>query len=95
MSEPPVVVTNPGVVTVASDTIRALQTSPVLLVMVLLNMAFIAAGAWYLRNQQDHAFALVGSLFERCLPMKPPLSGDSHTGVYSPSFAMGAVLSLH
>jgi hypothetical protein len=88
MSDPPLVVTNPGVVSVASDTVSALKTSPLLLVMVLLNVAFIVAGAWYLRNQQDHAFALVGSLFERCLPMKPPLSGDNHTGAYSPSFAM-------
>jgi hypothetical protein len=76
---PPIIVTNPGMVAVAADTISALKTTPVLLVMVLLNMAFIAAGAWYLRNQQDHAFGLVKTMFDRCLPAQP------HSGIYTPS----------
>jgi hypothetical protein len=85
MSDPqptPVIVTNPGVVTVASDTISALKTSPLLLVLVLLNAAFILAAAWYLRNQQDHAFALVSKLFDRCLIGPAP---PQHQGSYSPS----------
>ena len=59
---------SPGVVGVASDTIGALKAAPLLLVMVLLNMAFIGAAAYYLRNQQDKAFDLMGSIFEHCLP---------------------------
>jgi hypothetical protein len=57
-----------GVVGVATGTIDALRTSPMLLVMVVLNCAFIAAGAYYLRNQQDHAYMLVNAVLERCLP---------------------------
>jgi hypothetical protein len=67
---PPQVVVQPaqGVIAVASDTIGALKTSPLLLVMVLLNCAFIGAAAYYLRNQQDNAVRLVAEIFDRCLP---------------------------
>jgi hypothetical protein len=67
----PIIVQSPGVIGVATNTIDALKGSPVLLVMVLLNMAFITAAAWYLRNQQDKAFALLDTVFERCLPGAP------------------------
>ena len=67
---PPTVVVQPaqGVVGVAAGTVDALRGSPMLLVMVVLNMAFLAAAAYYLRNQQDNAFKLVGAMFDRCLP---------------------------
>jgi hypothetical protein len=53
---------------VASDTISALKGSPTLLVMVVLNCVFIGGAAYYLRNQQDHAFELVSKMFDRCMP---------------------------
>jgi hypothetical protein len=67
---PPTVVVQPsqGVIGVAADTVGALRGSPTLLVMVVLNCVFIAGAAYYLRNQQDHAFKLVGAVLERCLP---------------------------
>ena len=57
-----------GIVTVAGDTVSALKGSPILLVMVILNCVFIAAAAFYLKNQQDNAFKLVDEIFNRCLP---------------------------
>jgi hypothetical protein len=68
----PVIVTNPGVITVASGAIDALKTSPILLVMVLLNCAFLGVAAYYLRTQQQSAFTLVTKVLDRCLPDTPP-----------------------
>jgi hypothetical protein len=87
---PPTVVVTPaqGVVGVATGAVDALRGTPMLLVMVLLNCAFIIAGAWYLRNQQDHAFGLVKTMFDRCLPALPPRfmpSPNEHQGTYPPS----------
>jgi hypothetical protein len=59
-----------GVVGVASDTVGALRGSPTLLVMVVLNTIFIGGAAYYLRNQQDHAFELVSKMFDRCMPQQ-------------------------
>lgn len=67
MTEPPTSVTG-----VAGSAVDALRSSPTLLVMVLLNMAFLGAAAYYLRQQQDNAFRLVSEMFDRCLPEKPP-----------------------
>ena len=74
---PPTVVVQPaqGVISVAADTIGALRGTPMLLVMVLLNCAFIAAAAYYLHGQQDNAFRLVDKMFDRCLP-------DVHSEAY-------------
>jgi hypothetical protein len=52
----------------ANKTIAALTGTPILLVMVILNCAFLAVAAYYLRNQQDHAFELVSKMFDRCMP---------------------------
>jgi hypothetical protein len=67
---PPTVVVEPqrGVVSVATGAVDALRGTPMLLVMVLLNCAFIAAAAYYLRGQQDNAYRLVDKIFDRCLP---------------------------
>jgi hypothetical protein len=67
---PPAVVVEPqrGVVSVATGAVDALRGSPMLLVMVLLNCAFLAAAAYYLRGQQEGAFKLVDKMFDRCLP---------------------------
>ena len=56
-----------GVVSVASDTIGALRGTPILLVMVLLNCAFIGGAAFYLRIQQDNVYKLVDKMLDRCL----------------------------
>lgn len=82
-NRPPVVVTNPSVTTVASDVTSALKTSPLLLVMVLLNCVFIAAGAYFLRMQQENAFKLIDKIFDKCLPER--LHSTSFTGIYLPS----------
>ncbi len=80
----PVFVQSAGVTGVASSAIDALKTTPMLLVMVLLNLGFIGAAAYYLRTQQETAFQLVGKVLDRCMPekqsnVKPP------TGVYPAS----------
>jgi len=70
----PTVVVEPqqGVVSVATGAVDALRGTPVLLVMVLLNCAFLGAAAYYLRGQQANAFALVDKMFDRCLPEHKP-----------------------
>jgi hypothetical protein len=60
-----------GAAGVASDTINALKTSPVLLVVVILNCAFVAGAAYYLHTQQEGVVKLVAQLFDRCLPAHP------------------------
>jgi hypothetical protein len=55
---------------VARDTIGALKGTPILLVMVLLNCAFLGVATYYLRAQQATAYELVGKVLDRCLP--PP-----------------------
>jgi hypothetical protein len=67
---PPIVVQSPGVIGFAGETVGALKSTPILLVMVLLNCAFIGGAAFYLRNQQDHAFTLVDKVLDRCLSEK-------------------------
>jgi hypothetical protein len=57
-----------GAVAVAGETVSALKGSPILLVLVLLNIAFLGSAAYYLKNQQDNAFKLVDEIFNRCLP---------------------------
>jgi hypothetical protein len=52
----------------ASSTVDALKGTPILLVVVLLNCAFLGVAAYYLRVQQQTAFHLVDKLFDRCLP---------------------------
>jgi len=62
-----------GAFGVATDTIGALRDSPTLLVMVLLNCAFLAALAYYLHGQQEATYKLVDKMFDRCLPnVRPP-----------------------
>jgi hypothetical protein len=68
-----------GVVSVASDTIGALRGTPILLVMVLLNCAFICGAAFYLRIQQDNVYKLVDKMLDRCLNSK-----TSYTDNYVP-----------
>lgn len=73
---PPTVVVTPaqGVVGIATGAVDALRGTPMLLVLVLLNCAFLIAGSYYIRGQQDNAFKLVDKMFDRCLPEggKPP-----------------------
>ena len=78
----PTVVFTPaqGVVGVATRAVDALRGTPMLLVMVLLNCAFLLAGSYYIRGQQDNAFKLVDKMFDRCLP-----EGRAHSDIYPPS----------
>jgi len=91
----PTVVVQPsqGVVGVATDTVGALKGSPILLVMVLLNVAFLGVAAFYLRTQQEGIVRLMDKVFDRCLPdihpdayirpapPKPPVPPDDHHGL--------------
>jgi hypothetical protein len=61
----------PTIVGAAAGTIDALRSTPILLVMVLLNCAFLGVAAYYLRSQQASAFVLVGKVLDRCLPEHP------------------------
>lgn len=54
----------------AAGTVDALRSTPILLVMVLLNCAFLGVATYYLRAQQATAYELVGKVLDRCLP--PP-----------------------
>lgn len=84
---PPQVVFAPtqGVVGIATGTIDALRTSPILLVMVLLNCAFLGVAAYYLRVQQQSAYTLVGKVLDRCLPkIAPDPSSHSYDYPLSP-----------
>lgn len=56
---------------VATSTVSALQRTPVLLVVVLLNVAFLGVAAYYLKIQQDSVTKLVTQMFDRCLPVHP------------------------
>ena len=73
-----------GVVSVASDTIGALRGTPILLVMVLLNCAFIGGAAFYLRIQQDNVYKLVDKMLDRCLNNKTSYS-EEYTIPYPPA----------
>jgi hypothetical protein len=66
------VATGDSAVSVASGAVDALRGTPVLLVMVILNCAFLAAAAYYMHGQQDGAFKLVDKMFDRCLPAGGP-----------------------
>ena len=67
--EPNIVVQPPASVFGTADkTISALTGTPILLVMVLLNCAFLFAAAYHLRTQQDNVYKLVDRMFDRCLP---------------------------
>jgi CDP-diacylglycerol pyrophosphatase len=57
-----------GITGVANNTIGALKGSPILLVMVVLNAVFIAAGSYYLSKQQDDTSQVMIKIFDRCLP---------------------------
>ena len=59
-----------SVTAVASDTIHALKSTPILLVMVLLNCGFLGIAAYYLHVQQASAYQLVDRVLDSCL--KPP-----------------------
>jgi hypothetical protein len=87
MSDPqhPIVVQSPGVIGFASETVGALRSTPLLLVMVLLNCAFIGGAAFYLRIQQDNVYKLVDKMLDRCLNAKSGLVLPPSRGDYLPS----------
>jgi hypothetical protein len=67
---PQVVVNTPsqGVTAVAGETIGALSGSPILLVMVLLNLGFLGSAAWYFHQQQIGTERVITQIMDRCLP---------------------------
>ena len=72
---PQVVVNTPaqGATAVAGETISALSGSPILLVMVLLNLGFLGSAAWYFHQQQIGTERVITQIMDRCLPApKPP-----------------------
>jgi hypothetical protein len=68
--------TNGGITGIATGTIDALKSSPILLVMVILNAAFLGAGSYYLSKQQDDNSQVMIKIFDRCLP-------DVHQNAYT------------
>jgi len=65
---PNIVVQPQGVVGVASEAVGALSNTPLLLVMVVLNVAFLFVAAYYLRTQQENTARLIDKIFDHCLP---------------------------
>jgi hypothetical protein len=87
--KPNVIVQTPngGIFGTANRTIGALTNTPILLVMVLLNLGFLAVAAYYLRGQQSGTITLLTQVFDRCLPdihpqgyilPKPPQQDEEH-----------------
>jgi hypothetical protein len=68
MSEAPTTITG-----TAAHAIDALRSTPILLVMVLLNCGFLGIAAYYLHAQQASAYQLVDRVLDSCLaPQGPP-----------------------
>jgi hypothetical protein len=57
-----------GITGIATGTIDALKGTPILVVMVVLNAAFLGAGSFYLSKQQDDIAQLTDKVLDRCLP---------------------------
>ncbi len=55
---------------VVTEALQALRANPVVIGVLLLNVIFVAAGAWYLvSSEQGHAEHL-RLILDRCLPGK-------------------------
>jgi len=70
---PEVIMTDPpreGISGVALGMIDALKTSPVVLLIVLLNMAFAGGAAYYLTHIENMRSEYLKLLLDRCLPAK-------------------------
>lgn len=61
-----------GVTGLAGDAIDALKTSPVLLLIVLLNMAFAGAAAYYLTGIENKRSEATKLILDRCIPYASP-----------------------
>lgn len=78
---PPQVIVSPrngGVVSVASGVVDALKTSPVILLIVLLNMAFAGGAAYYLATIENKRSEAIKLILDRCIPYAypPRLGGE-------------------
>ena len=65
-----------GITTIASGVLDALRTSPVLLLIVLLNMAFCGMGGYYLLQVEAYRAqdrAALSGLLSRCLTEAVPV----------------------
>jgi hypothetical protein len=59
-----------GISGVALSMVDALKTSPVLLLIVILNMAFAGGAAYYLTHIENMRSEYLKLLLDRCLPAK-------------------------
>lgn len=65
-----------GITAVAGDVVDALRTSPIILLIVLLNMAFAGGATYYLANQEEQRAQNVASLvalLEKCTMHTVPI----------------------
>jgi hypothetical protein len=68
MTDQPSRPTRDGVTGVASDVVSALRTSPVLLLIVILNMAFAGSAAYYLTGIENKRSEVIKLMLDRCVP---------------------------
>jgi hypothetical protein len=68
---------------VASGTVEALKAQPLALALVVVNVMFLVAAAWFLHDLAGNAAAntlrkdkLVAEMMERCLLSTPPPAKD-------------------
>jgi hypothetical protein len=57
-----------GITGLGGEVIDALKTSPVLLLIVLLNMAFAGSAAYYLSNIENKRSEATKLILDRCIP---------------------------
>jgi hypothetical protein len=81
-----------GITGVASETISALKSSPILLVMIILNAVFIGAGSYYLSKQQDDTSQVMIKIFDRCLP---DVHQNAYIGPFRPKNPAVEIFSNH
>jgi hypothetical protein len=74
--QPVIVQRGGGITAIAGDAIDALKTSPVLLLIVLLNMAFAGAASYYLERQEERrgeGISALISLLDKCTMHTVPI----------------------
>jgi len=51
-----------------TEALNALRTNPIVIGMLLLNVLFVAAGAWYLIKAEEGHAEHLKLILDRCLP---------------------------
>ena len=57
---------------IAGDVVGAFKTSPVLLLIVLLNMAFAGAASYFMVHLESWRHEAMVTLMDRCIPRHAP-----------------------